>query len=51
MITTAPWLAWPGYEAFFVSCPVGPAYLIQIDRRELATRLRTETLTHIVTGE
>lgn len=50
MISAAPWLAWHGFEAFFVSAPTGPCYLIQVDRRELARRLRTETLTQIVTG-
>lgn len=50
MISAAPWLAWIGFEAFFVSCPNGPAYLIQVERKELALRLRTETLTQIVTG-
>lgn len=51
MITSASWLAMPGFEAFFVSMGGGPCYLIQVDRRELASRLRKETLTQIVTGE
>lgn len=60
MITAAPWRAWPGFEAFFVSRVIddgplqthgGPDHLIQVDRRELARRLRTETLTRVITGE
>jgi hypothetical protein len=51
-IISAPWLAWPGFEAFFVTSPVGPCYLIQVNRVDLALRLgRGETLQCIVTGE
>jgi hypothetical protein len=47
---SAPHLAMPGYEAFFV-CREGPNYLIQVERRELSRRLaRGETLQRIVTG-
>lgn len=50
MISAAPWLAWPGHEAFFVSANGGPCYLLQFDRRDLARRLaRGETLEHIIT--
>lgn len=52
MITAAPWLAWVGFEAFFVGADGGPAYLIQVDRAEMARRLKAnETLSQIVTGE
>lgn len=52
MISSAHWLSWPGFEAFFVSARCGPAYLIQVDRRELSLRLAAgETLQRIVTGE
>lgn len=52
MISAAAWLAWPGFEAFFVSARCGPAYLIQVDRAELAGRLKAgESLAFIVTGE
>lgn len=52
MISAAPWLAWPGFEAFFVGARCGPCYLIQVDRRDLALRLAAgESLSRIVTGE
>lgn len=51
MTSCAPWLAWPGFEAFFVSARGGPAYLIQVARDDLARRLSSgETLDQIVTG-
>jgi hypothetical protein len=52
MITAAPWQAWIGFEAFYVSLGGGPCYLIQVERKEMARRLRAgETLSQIVTGE
>lgn len=52
MISSAPWQAWPGFEAFFVNADRGPCYLIQIDRVELSRRLRAgETLSQIVSGD
>jgi hypothetical protein len=49
-IIVAPWQAWPGFEAFFVTSPIGPCYLIQVGRADLARRLRRgEALEHIVT--
>lgn len=51
MIIAASWLAWPGFEAFFVTRESGPCYLVQVSRDELARRLLDgETLAHIVTG-
>lgn len=51
MISAAQWQAWPGFEAFYVSAQRGPAYLIQIDRKDLARRLLAgDTLETIVTG-
>jgi hypothetical protein len=43
MILSANWLAWPGHEAFFVAHGLGPAHLIQVDRRELARTLARGT--------
>lgn len=52
MISTASWLAWPGFEAFFVTARGGPDYLIQVERRDLARRLsKGETLERIVSNE
>lgn len=51
MISSAHWLSWPSFEAFFVSAERGPCYLIQVERAELARRLdKGETLEHIVCG-
>lgn len=50
MISSAPDVAWPGYEAFFVSACGGPCYLIQVERRALSLRLALgQTLYQIVT--
>jgi hypothetical protein len=50
MISPAGDASWPGFEAFFVHLAV-PSYLIQVERRELADRLRRgETLEMIVVG-
>lgn len=52
MVTAASWLAWPGFEAFFVKAPSGPDYLIQVDRGVLARGLaRGCSLERIVAGQ
>lgn len=53
MITSAAWEAWPGWEAYYVQfSDEAPAYLIHVDRKELARRLAAgEKFETIITGD